>query len=43
MKSLMKMYRVPNDEVENFFGIETIADGVKQITLESASSKTIYT
>ena len=43
MKSLMKKYRVPDDEVEKLFGIETIADGVKQITLESASSETIYT
>ena len=39
MKVWMKHHKVPDDE----FGIETTADGIKQINLESASSFTIST
>ena len=39
MKVWRKHYIVPDGE----FGIETTADGIKQINLESAYSKTIST
>ena len=37
MNLWMKNYKIPDDEVEKLFGIETTTDWIKQIALESAS------